>query len=66
MQLGLVAPYQVLCLDIRDPDLYAALTSEDPGSAALRGARLATVQAELIRAAVEEQFRRVPAFHNRV
>jgi predicted helicase len=23
---GIVAPYQVLCLDIRDPDLYAALS----------------------------------------
>lgn len=34
---GIVAPYQVLCLDIRDPDLYAALTSEDTGSDAVRG-----------------------------
>lgn len=41
IQLGLVAPYQVLCLDIRDPDLYAALTTEATGSDAVRGARLA-------------------------
>ncbi|MGW9362212.1 DEAD/DEAH box helicase family protein, partial [Streptomyces diastaticus] len=66
IRLGLVAPYQVLCLDIRDPDLYAALTSEDTGSAAVRGARLAAVQAGLMRAAVEERFRRVLAFHSRV
>lgn len=44
IRLGLVAPYQVLCLDIRDPELHAALTSEDTSSAAVRGARLAAVQ----------------------
>ncbi|WP_233359519.1 DEAD/DEAH box helicase family protein [Streptomyces sp. GMY02] len=27
IRLGLIAPYQVLCLDIRDPELWAALTS---------------------------------------
>ncbi|WP_331722846.1 Helicase associated domain protein (plasmid) [Streptomyces canus] len=63
---GIVAPYQVLCLDIRDPDLYAALTSEAPGSDAVRGARLASVQTGLMRAAVEERFRRVLSFHSRV
>ncbi|WP_107121273.1 DEAD/DEAH box helicase [Streptomyces griseorubiginosus] len=63
---GIVAPYQVLCLDIRDPDLYAALTSEDTGSDAVRGARLAAVQTGLMRAAVQERFRRVLSFHSRV
>ncbi|MFF3313502.1 Helicase associated domain protein [Streptomyces sp. NPDC002952] len=63
---GIVAPYQVLCLDIRDPDLYAALTSEDTGSDAVRGARLAAVQSGLMHAAVEERFRRVLSFHSRV
>ncbi|WP_260471003.1 helicase associated domain-containing protein, partial [Streptomyces sp. RP5T] len=63
---GIVAPYQVLCLDIRDPDLYAALTSEDTGSDAVRGARLAAVQTGLMRAAVTERFRRVLSFHSRV
>uniref|UniRef100_UPI0039B6C0F2 helicase associated domain-containing protein n=1 Tax=Streptomyces sp. MMBL 11-3 TaxID=3382639 RepID=UPI0039B6C0F2 len=63
---GIVAPYQVLCLDIRDPDLYAALATEATGSDAVRGARLAAVQAGLMRAAVEERFRRVLAFHSRV
>lgn len=66
IRLGLVAPYQVLCLDIRDPQLYAALTSEDTGSPAVRGARLAAVQAGLMRAAVEERFRRVLSFHSRI
>ncbi|MFI0516251.1 Helicase associated domain protein [Streptomyces sp. WSLK1-5] len=63
---GIVAPYQVLCLDIRDPDLHAALTSEAPGSDAVRGARLAAVQTGLMRAAVTERFRRVLSFHSRV
>ncbi|MEU3792592.1 Helicase associated domain protein [Streptomyces fructofermentans] len=63
---GIVAPYQVLCLDIRDPDLYAALTTEATGSDAVRGARLAAVQTGLMRAAVEERFRRVLSFHSRV
>ncbi|MEW2573741.1 Helicase associated domain protein [Streptomyces sp. NPDC047070] len=63
---GIVAPYQVLCLDIRDPGLYAALATEATGSDAVRGARLAAVQAGLMRAAVEERFRRVLAFHSRV
>ncbi|MEU8757370.1 Helicase associated domain protein [Streptomyces chartreusis] len=63
---GIVAPYQVLCLDIRDPDLYAALTAEATGSDAVRGARLAAVQTGLMRAAVEERFRRVLSFHSRV
>ena len=66
IRLGLVAPYQVLCLDIRDPQLYAALTSEDTGSPAVRGARLAAVQAGLMRAAVQERFRRVLSFHSRI
>nr|WP_079083522.1 DEAD/DEAH box helicase [Streptomyces antibioticus] len=63
---GIVAPYQVLCLDIRDPDLYTAMTSDDTGSDAVRGARLAAVQTGLMRAAVEERFRRVLSFHSRV
>ncbi|MFE2581270.1 Helicase associated domain protein [Streptomyces sp. NPDC059378] len=66
IRLGLVAPYQVLCLDIRDPGLYAALTTEATGSDAVRGARLAAVQTGLMRAAVEERFRRVLSFHSRV
>ncbi|MER6976131.1 DEAD/DEAH box helicase [Streptomyces carpinensis] len=68
VRLGLVAPYQVLCLDIRDPELYSVLTStsEGAGSPAVRGARLAAVQTGLMRAAVEERFRRVLSFHSRI
>ncbi|MFG2949303.1 DEAD/DEAH box helicase [Streptomyces adustus] len=66
IRLGLVAPYQVLCLDIRDPGLYAAMTAEATGSDAVRGARLAAVQTGLMRAASVERFRRVLSFHSRV
>ncbi|MFI1533443.1 DEAD/DEAH box helicase [Streptomyces anandii] len=69
IRLGLVAPYQVLCLDIRDPELHAALTATETiaaGSDVVRGARLAAVQAGLMRAAVEERVRRVLSFHSRV
>ncbi|MGW5658367.1 Helicase associated domain protein [Streptomyces humi] len=66
IRMGLVAPYQVLCLDIRDPELYAAMTTEATGSDAVRGARLAAVQTGLMRAATEERFRRVLSFHSRV
>lgn len=66
IRLGLVAPYQVLCLDIRDPELHAALESEGPGSDAARGARLAAIQAGVMRAAVVERVRRVLSFHSRI
>ena len=69
IRLGLVAPYQVLCLDIRDPELHAALTTTETiaaGSDVVRGARLAAVQTGLMRAAVEERVRRVLSFHSRV
>ncbi|MEV5205137.1 Helicase associated domain protein [Streptomyces sp. NPDC053720] len=63
---GVVAPYQVLCLDIRDPDLHAALLDGGLGSGAARGARMAAIQAGLMRAAAEERIRRVLSFHSRV
>ncbi|MER5503558.1 Helicase associated domain protein [Streptomyces sp. NPDC002561] len=63
---GIVAPYQVLCLDIRDPEVYAALADGGLGTGASRGARLAAIQSGLMRAAVEERVRRVLSFHSRV
>ncbi|TQJ92997.1 helicase-related protein [Streptomyces sp. SLBN-31] len=42
------------------------MTSEQPGSDAVRGARLAAVQTGLMHAAVRERFRRVLSFHSRV
>ncbi|MFQ6144425.1 Helicase associated domain protein [Streptomyces seoulensis] len=66
IRLGLVAPYQVLCLDIRDPQLWAAMTGGAPGTDAARGARLAAIASGLMRAASQERFRRVLSFHSRV
>ncbi|MFD5586724.1 Helicase associated domain protein [Streptomyces sp. NPDC127063] len=66
IRLGIVAPYQVLCLDIRDPEVWALLSEGDAASDAVRGARLAAIQAGLMRAAVEERVRRVLSFHSRV
>ncbi|WP_323185136.1 Helicase associated domain protein [Streptomyces sp. NBC_00305] len=63
---GVVAPYQVLCLDIRDPELHTAILDGGLGSGAARGARMAAIQAGLMRAAAEERIRRVLSFHSRV
>ncbi|WP_435858240.1 Helicase associated domain protein [Streptomyces olivaceoviridis] len=63
---GIVAPYQVVCLDIRDPDLYAALAEEAGGSDRVRGARLAALQTGLLTAAARERLRRILTFHSRV
>ncbi|MEU3221378.1 hypothetical protein [Streptomyces sp. NPDC006971] len=63
---GIVAAYQVLCLDIRDPGLHAALLDGGLGSGAARGARMAAIQTGLMRAAAEERFGRVLSFHSRV
>ncbi|MEW2298083.1 Helicase associated domain protein [Streptomyces sp. NPDC006743] len=66
VRMGLVAPYQVLVMDIRDPDLWAALQAGDAASDAVRGARLSAIAAGVMRAASAERFRRVLSFHSRV
>ncbi|MFB7598352.1 Helicase associated domain protein [Streptomyces sp. NPDC056160] len=66
IRMGLVAPYQVLVMDIRDPDLWAALQAGDAASDAVRGARLSAVAAGVMRAASAERFRRLLSFHSRV
>ncbi|MET8771790.1 Helicase associated domain protein [Streptomyces sp. NPDC004658] len=66
IQRGIVAPYQVVCLDIRDPDLYAALAEGTGGSDRVRGARLAALQTGLLTAARRERLRRILTFHSRV
>ncbi|MGW3036442.1 Helicase associated domain protein [Streptomyces sp. NPDC001178] len=63
---GIVAPYQVVCVDIRDPHLHAALAAGEAGSDRVRGARLAAMQTGLLAAAADERLRRVLAFHSRV
>ncbi|WP_449341595.1 Helicase associated domain protein [Streptomyces canarius] len=63
---GIVAPYQVVCVDIRDPGLYAAVAEEAAGSDRVRGARLAALQTGLLTAAARERLRRILTFHSRV
>ncbi|MGW1044764.1 Helicase associated domain protein [Streptomyces sp. NPDC002547] len=63
---GLVAPYQVVCLDIRDPELYQALSQGALASDAVRGARLAALQTGLLTAAAKEKLRRILTFHSHV
>ncbi|MFJ6701009.1 Helicase associated domain protein [Streptomyces sp. NPDC091272] len=63
---GLVAPYQIICVDISDPDLHAAHAAGDRSSDHVRGARLAALQAGLVTAAADENLRKTLAFHSRV
>ncbi|MFE7111411.1 Helicase associated domain protein [Streptomyces sp. NPDC057575] len=63
---GLVAPYQVVCVDISDPELHQLRQEAGLGSDAARGARLAALQTGLVTAAAEENLRKVLTFHSRV
>ncbi|MFJ8856507.1 Helicase associated domain protein [Streptomyces sp. NPDC102437] len=63
---GLVAPYQVVCVDINDPEFHQLRQEAGYGSDAARGARLAALQTGLVTAAAEENLRKVLTFHSRV
>ncbi|WP_078987863.1 DEAD/DEAH box helicase [Streptomyces sp. XY332] len=62
---GICAPYRVVCVDVSDPGFQAAvLLGADGRSDAVRGARLAALQAALIKAAADQGFRRTLVFHH--
>ncbi|MFF8731726.1 Helicase associated domain protein [Streptomyces sp. NPDC015171] len=62
---GICAPYQVVCVDITDTQLQAAMLLGAEGrSDQVRGARLAALQTALVKAASEEGFRRTLSFHH--
>ncbi|MEV8108809.1 DEAD/DEAH box helicase family protein [Streptomyces sp. NPDC088135] len=63
---GLVAPYQVVCVDISDPEFHQLRQEAGYGSDVARGARLAALQTGLVTAAAEENLRKVLTFHSRV
>ncbi|MFF4402437.1 Helicase associated domain protein [Streptomyces sp. NPDC001480] len=64
---GICAPYQVVCVDVTDTELQAALLlGADGRSEAVRGARLAALQTALLKAAAEENLRRTLVFHHMV
>ncbi|MFI9549779.1 Helicase associated domain protein [Streptomyces sp. NPDC052016] len=62
---GICAPYQVVCVDVTDTQLQAAMLLGAEGrSDQVRGARLAALQTALVKAAAEEGFRRTLTFHH--
>ncbi|MFV0137896.1 Helicase associated domain protein [Streptomyces sp. HMX87] len=64
---GICAPYQVVCVDVTDTHFRAAvLLGADGRSERVRGARLAALQAALVKAASEEGFARTLVFHHLV
>ncbi|MFC4516292.1 Helicase associated domain protein [Streptomyces ehimensis] len=64
---GLVAPYQVVCVDINDPELHQAHEqAASAGSDEVRGARLAALQTGVLAAAAQERLRKVLTFHSKV
>jgi len=62
---GLIAPYQVVCVDIRDPE-YGQRAQLGTGTERVRGARLAALQAGVLTAAARENLRKLLTFHSRV
>ncbi|MBL1086765.1 Helicase associated domain protein [Streptomyces actinomycinicus] len=64
---GIVAPYQVLCIEIQDPQLQTLqLAADGDVTEAVRAARLAALQTAALKSAVEHEFQRVLTFHSRL
>ncbi len=64
---GLIARYQVVCVDVTDPQLQAAqLLGVQARSDAVRGTRLAALQTAVLKAAAEQDLRRMLTFHYKV
>ncbi|MFD3539597.1 Helicase associated domain protein [Streptomyces sp. NPDC058662] len=66
IEAGIIAPYQVVVVDVQDHQLNAAMLSADEDSDTVRGLRLGALQAATLKAAEEEGLRRVLSFHQRV
>jgi superfamily II DNA or RNA helicase len=63
---GLVAAYQVVCVDVTDPELQAAaLLGAQSRSDNVRGSRLAALQTAAVKTAAERGLRRMLTFHYR-
>ncbi|MEV6133153.1 Helicase associated domain protein [Streptomyces violaceusniger] len=63
---GIVAPYQVLVVEVQDPALNTALRTAGDGSEEARGKRLGALQAALLKVAGRENLKKVLSFHQRV
>ncbi|MER7111163.1 DEAD/DEAH box helicase [Streptomyces sp. NPDC000229] len=66
IERGIVAPYQVLVVDVQDPALNSALLTAGDGSEEVRGKRLGALQAATLKVTAKEDLRRVLSFHQRV
>ncbi|WP_431954845.1 Helicase associated domain protein [Actinacidiphila sp. bgisy167] len=63
---GLVAAYQVVCVDVTDPELQAAaLLGMESRSDSVRGSRLAALQTAAVKTAAVRGLRRMLTFHYR-
>ncbi|MYS19235.1 Helicase associated domain-containing protein [Streptomyces sp. DvalAA-14] len=63
---GLVAAYQVVCVDVTDPELQAAaLLGMEARSDSVRGSRLAALQTAAVKTSAERGLRRMLTFHYR-
>ncbi|SHN38124.1 DEAD/DEAH box helicase [Actinacidiphila paucisporea] len=64
--LGLVAAWQVVCVDVTDPELQAAaLLGIEARSDNVRGSRLAALQTAAVKTSAEQGLRRMLTFHYR-
>ncbi|MEY9940476.1 Helicase associated domain protein [Streptacidiphilus sp. MAP5-3] len=64
---GVIAPYRILCVDVRDPLLQELeQRGADERSVQYRGARLAALQTAALTACAEYDLRRVLSFHHLV
>ncbi|MEV6012288.1 Helicase associated domain protein [Streptomyces sp. NPDC051976] len=66
IERGLIAQYQVVCVDITDPRVQAAqLLGEQARTDAVRGVRLAALQTAVLKTGAEHRLRRILTFHHR-
>ncbi|MER5450607.1 Helicase associated domain protein [Streptomyces sp. NPDC002766] len=66
IERGLIARYQVVCVDIADPGLSVVELAGGAGrTAQVRGVRLAALQTAVMKAAAERRLRRLLTFHYR-
>ncbi|MFE9112294.1 Helicase associated domain protein [Streptomyces collinus] len=66
IERGLIAQYQVVCVDIADPQMSAVqLVGAQAYTDEVRGVRLAALQTAVLMTAAEHRLRRVLTFHHR-
>ncbi|MET8241924.1 Helicase associated domain protein [Streptomyces sp. NPDC005078] len=66
IERGLIAQYQVVCVDIADPQVQAVqLVGGEGRTDAVRGMRLAALQTAVLKTAAEHRLRRLLTFHFR-